>query len=323
MKDNKKYQDLFNALLIKYGIEPDEEWTNNIVWKSLIDSKLDTKQRNQFYNEFSKLELKYKDMTYNSAKVSTQEEIKEEIKEDKTKKVETEEEFKKCPYCAEDIKFAAIKCKHCGEKIKYEGTFEKVKKTSNYFEPPPSYGFFAAVVTCFRKYFVFKGRASRSEYFYFHLFSYLLIILAYSIDIYTFYGSLPNFNEIYYGYFRQRFEFGLSINIVSLLFIYIISVVLIIPLLSVTARRFHDINISGWWQLLTIPITYYWIIFEIVILGICAIRGNNHENYYDTGIRSFAPNLFFRVIWITLTVLAVVALFNYAMLVVWIRSVFG
>ena len=130
MKDNKKYQDLFNALLIKYGIEPDEEWTNNIVWKSLIDSKLDTKQRNQFYNEFSKLELKYKDMTYNSAKVSTQEEIKEEIKEDKTKKVETEEEFKKCPYCAEDIKFAAIKCKHCGEKIKYEGTFEKVKKTS-------------------------------------------------------------------------------------------------------------------------------------------------------------------------------------------------
>ena len=81
MKDNKKYQDLFNALLIKYGIEPDEEWTNNIVWKSLIDSKLDTKQRNQFYNEFSKLELKYKDMTYNSAKVSTQ----EEIKEDKTK----------------------------------------------------------------------------------------------------------------------------------------------------------------------------------------------------------------------------------------------
>jgi len=28
-----------------------------------------------------------------------------------------EEEFKRCPYCAEDIKFAAIKCKHCGEDI--------------------------------------------------------------------------------------------------------------------------------------------------------------------------------------------------------------
>ena len=67
-----EYQELLNALLIKYGIEPDEDWTNNIVWKTLIDSKLDTKQRNLFYNEFTKLELKYKDMTYNSAKVSTQ-----------------------------------------------------------------------------------------------------------------------------------------------------------------------------------------------------------------------------------------------------------
>ena len=66
-----EYQELLNALLIKYGIEPDEDWTNNIVWKTLIDSKLDTKQRNLFYNEFTKLELKYKDMTYNSAKVST------------------------------------------------------------------------------------------------------------------------------------------------------------------------------------------------------------------------------------------------------------
>ena len=28
-----------------------------------------------------------------------------------------EQEFKQCPYCAEDIKFAAIKCKHCGEDI--------------------------------------------------------------------------------------------------------------------------------------------------------------------------------------------------------------
>jgi len=67
-----EYQELLNALLIKYGIEPDEDWTNNIVWKTLIDSKLDTKQRNLFYNEFTKLELKYKGMTYNSAKVSTQ-----------------------------------------------------------------------------------------------------------------------------------------------------------------------------------------------------------------------------------------------------------
>jgi len=84
LKDNEKYQELLNALLIKYGIKPDEDWTNDIVWKTLIDSKLNTKQRNLFYNEFTKLELKYKGMTYNSAKVSTHK-IDEKLEEIKTK----------------------------------------------------------------------------------------------------------------------------------------------------------------------------------------------------------------------------------------------
>jgi len=127
MKDNEKYQELLNALLIKYGIKPDEDWTNDIVWKTLIDSKLDAKQRNLFYNEFTKLELQYKGMTYNSAKVSTHQideklekdgvEVKAEEVKSKDKK---EEEFKECPYCAEDIKFAAKKCKHCGEFLEDE-----------------------------------------------------------------------------------------------------------------------------------------------------------------------------------------------------------
>ena len=94
MKYNKKYQELFNALLIKYGIEPDEEWTN-IEWKILIDSKLDTKQRDLFYNELVNLDLNYKGWTHHR---STQ----EEIKEDMTKKVETEEEFARLVEIAEE-----------------------------------------------------------------------------------------------------------------------------------------------------------------------------------------------------------------------------
>jgi hypothetical protein len=76
MKDDEKYQELFNALLIKYGIEPDEEWTN-IEWKILIDSKLDTKQRDLFYNELVNLDLNYKGWTRHSTKGPTQEEIEQ------------------------------------------------------------------------------------------------------------------------------------------------------------------------------------------------------------------------------------------------------
>ena len=76
MKDDEKYQELFNALLIKYGIEPDEDWTN-IEWKILIDSKLDTKQRDLFYNELVNLDLNYKGWTRHSTKGPTQEEIEQ------------------------------------------------------------------------------------------------------------------------------------------------------------------------------------------------------------------------------------------------------
>ena len=76
MKDDEKYQELFNALFIKYGIEPDEEWTN-IEWKILIDSKLDTKQRDLFYNELVNLDLNYKGWTRHSTKGPTQEEIEQ------------------------------------------------------------------------------------------------------------------------------------------------------------------------------------------------------------------------------------------------------
>ena len=83
-----------------------------------------------------------------------------------------------------------------------------------------------AVKKCFKKYFDFKGRASRSEYWYFTLF----IVLGYAIGFGLIFVAAPLF---------------------WLLMIFIL--VVLIPWISVAARRLHDINKSGWFQAIPIP----------------------------------------------------------------------
>ena len=49
-----------------------------------------------------------------------------------------------------------------------------------------------------------------------------------------------------------------------------------IPFISLTARRLHDINKSGWWQLIVIiP-----LIGPIVMLVFTVIKGNEGENRF-------------------------------------------
>lgn len=43
-------------------------------------------------------------------------------------------ETKRCPYCGEEIKAAAIKCKHCGEYLEYEEAKNDKKQGSNIFK---------------------------------------------------------------------------------------------------------------------------------------------------------------------------------------------
>mgnify|MGYP000190925275 CR=1 FL=1 len=77
-------------------------------------------------------------------------------------------------------------------------------------EPKPR-NFGDAIGICWNNYANFQGRASRSEYWWFYLFVFVI-------------GLIP--------------ILGLA------------TLILIIPQLAVTARRLHDINRSGWWVLL-------------------------------------------------------------------------
>ena len=95
-----------------------------------------------------------------------------------------------------------------------------------------------AYKTCLlNKYAAFSGRASRSEYWYFFLFLVLLAIVTSIIDAAIFPGNelMPTYS--------------------------IFSLLTIIPSISAAARRLHDVDRSGWWQLL-----YFTIIGSLLVL---------------------------------------------------------
>lgn len=77
-------------------------------------------------------------------------------------------------------------------------------------------------INAFKKYAVFAGRATRTEYWMFILFNFLAQLVLSIISLIPF--------------------------LVILKIIY--SLAVIIPTLAITCRRLHDINRSGWWQLL-------------------------------------------------------------------------
>ena len=85
-----------------------------------------------------------------------------------------------------------------------------------------------AIKTCLKdKYANFKGRASRSEFWFFYLF----LVIGYAISISTMFISIKLF-----------------IGTIS-----IFALAMIIPSIAVTVRRLHDINKSGWFILLPLP----------------------------------------------------------------------
>jgi len=115
-----------------------------------------------------------------------------------------------------------------------------------------------AVKTCFNKYATFSGRASRSEYWFFYLFTIIASVITWVID------------TMLLGYGAD------DTGAISLIF----QIIIILPGLAVGARRLHDIGKSGWWQLLVLT-----LIGIILLIVWFATVGSSKKNNYGPAIK--------------------------------------
>ena len=103
--------------------------------------------------------------------------------------------------------------------------------------------FMTAVRTCFSKYVDFSGRARRSEYWYFALFTFLLSFVTSIVD----------------AVIGTDYDGASSGGLIST----VASLAVFLPSLAVGVRRLHDTDRSGWWILIGLIPIIGWILLIV------------------------------------------------------------
>jgi uncharacterized membrane protein YhaH (DUF805 family) len=116
--------------------------------------------------------------------------------------------------------------------------------------------FTQAISSGFNRYADFTGRASRSEFWFWVLFTWLASLV----------GSV--FDVALFGY-----QFAAVASPIS----GVVSLALLVPSLAVGARRLHDIDRTGWWQLLGLT----GIGFILLLIWWC-LRGTLGSNRFGS-----------------------------------------
>ena len=135
----------------------------------------------------------------------------------------------RCPRCGSDNLAEVQFCGRCGTPLGTPIAMDAQVDSAQL----PMVEFIPAIRLAFRNYFKFSGRSRRSEYWWFFLLTQILSII----------GNIP--------------IVGWIIGIIG-------GLAVIIPGISITTRRLHDIGRSGWWQLGYVVVT---IVVWIVLIG--------------------------------------------------------
>mgnify|MGYP000449878171 FL=1 len=143
---------------------------------------------------------------------------------------------------------------------------KRKRSTKNKYDDDNVIGlsFFQSIGACFKKYFTAKGRASRSEYWFFQLFFIILSAPVMVIDE-------NSTNDTY---------------LILLIISFVAILILFIPNICVSIRRLHDLNKTGWLVLLSlIPFIGGLILFVMLIA-----KGTEGKNRFGNYPLKFKKN---------------------------------
>lgn len=127
----------------------------------------------------------------------------------------------------------------------------------------PCYGcsFPKAIARMYRKYFMFSGRASRSEFWWAYLYiSILSAVFYYPVDTAT-----------------KHHQDTLALVLDLLMF------ALVFPIITLTFRRLHDTNRSGWWIFAPSVPSIICLVIGLVVMGVGARQLNALESAVTGG----------------------------------------
>lgn len=131
-----------------------------------------------------------------------------------------------------------------------------------------------AIARFFKRYAKFAGRSSRSEYWWWQLFSFIVAFVLGLVQS-IFGGPTDHMNAL-----------GNSIEVLSFVF----GLAILIPTIALTVRRLHDTNKSGLFALfLLLP-----ILGSLVVLIMCIFSSNPFGRRFDdanaAGVQGYGQN---------------------------------
>ena len=136
---------------------------------------------------------------------------------------------------------------------------------------PAGLGFGAAIKEVFSKYGVFRGRATRSEFWWWQLFLFLVpgltILLGFIL------AGVAGAQEQTYGSSSE----GMTVFAGLLLFAAgLVGLAFLVPTIAVSVRRLHDMDLSGWLYLIILIPSVGGIILFVMML----MPSKPHPNQY-------------------------------------------
>jgi len=133
-----------------------------------------------------------------------------------------------------------------------------------------------------QKYADFHGRASRSEFWWFQLFIWVIYAILFALTVAAAAAAAGTASD---ATAQAGFNPYGILPIIGFVLIGLFTLATIIPGLALAARRLHDLNYSGWWVAalyIGSGIPYIGGVVAIIAIIIMGLKGTNGANRFGS-----------------------------------------